>query len=237
MQELRLFVHHFGHHLKGSGEDIHPKMLQELLATVEGKKEAAVINTMMLRSLKKARYTAASGTHFGLAARYYTHFTSPIRRYPDLAIHRIIKGVLAKGMLTDEDEKEKMVVRLEKTAAHASEKERGAEEAERETVDLKKALYMKTRIGNEYDGLISGITSFGMFIELENTVEGLIRLSDLDDDYYIFDQQHLTLTGERTKKRYQIGDPVRVRVAGVEVMQRQIDFELIESIFEIDATH
>lgn len=228
MQELRLFVHHFGHQLKGSGDDLHPKVLQELLAAVEGKKEAPVINTMMLRSLKKARYTAVHGTHFGLAARYYSHFTSPIRRYPDLAIHRIIKNVLAKGVVTNDDEKENLVARLEKTAAHASEQERTAEEAERETVDLKKALYMQSRIGNEYEGLISGITSFGMFIELGNTVEGLIRLSDLEDDYYIFDQQHLTLTGERTKKRFQIGEPVRVRVAGVEVMQRQIDFELIE---------
>lgn len=227
MMELNKFVFHFGYRLKGSGSDMHPKELQQLLAEVEGKKEAPVINTMMLRSLKKAKYTATHGTHFGLAAKYYSHFTSPIRRYPDLAIHRIIKEVLKNGSIVDESERDKLEGKLEKTAAHSSEQERNAEEAERESVDLKKAVYMKQHIGETFSGLISGITSFGIFVELDNTVEGLIRLSDLEDDYYIYDQQQLTLTGERTKKVFRIGDALTIRVEGVNIAQREIDFALV----------
>lgn len=227
MMDLNKFIFHFGYKLKGAGSDMHPKELQQLLAEVEGKKEAPVINTMMLRSLKKAKYTAIHDTHFGLAARYYTHFTSPIRRYPDLAIHRIIKEVLKNGVLADEEERNKLEGKLEKTAAHSSEQERNAEEAERESVDLKKAVYMKQHIGETFDGLISGITSFGIFVELDNTVEGLIRLSDLEDDYYIYDQQQLTLTGERTKKVFRIGDALTIRVEGVNLAQREIDFALV----------
>ena len=227
MMDLARFVHNFGYSLKGIQNQLHPKILQQLLAEVEGKKEAPVINTMMLRSLKKARYTSDHGTHFGLAARYYSHFTSPIRRYPDLAIHRIIKEVLHDGPVKDDKIRENLTQRLEKTAAHASDQERNAEEAERETVDLKKAVYMSDRIGEKYDGLISGITSFGIFVELENTVEGLVRLSDMEDDYYVYDQQQLTLTGERTKKEYHIGDAVQIKVEGVNLRQREIDFTLV----------
>lgn len=227
MMDLNKFIFNFGYQLKGIGSDMHPKELQQLLAAVEGKKEAPVINTMMLRSLKKAKYTANHGTHFGLAARYYSHFTSPIRRYPDLAIHRIIKQVLKDGAVVDDSERDQLHDQLEKTAAHSSEQERNAEEAERESVDLKKAIYMKQHIGDTFDGLISGITSFGIFVELDNTVEGLIRLSDLDDDYYVYDQQHLTLTGERTKKVFRIGDALTIRVEGVNVGQREIDFTLV----------
>ena len=230
--ELSHFVHHFGYTLKGIQNDVHPKILQQLLHEAEGKKEAPVISTMMLRSLKKARYTATHDTHFGLAARYYSHFTSPIRRYPDLAIHRIIKNVLCDGVVTEPDRLDSLKKSLEKTAAHASEQERNAEEAERETVDLKKTMYMAGRIGEVYDGLISGITSFGLFVELGNTVEGLIRLSALDDDYYVYDKQHLTLTGERTRKIFRIGEPVRIQVEGVNLSQREIDFVLIESLEE-----
>ena len=227
MMDLNKFIFHFGYRLKGAGKDMHPKELQQLLAEVEGKKEAPVINTMMLRSLKKAKYTANHGTHFGLAAKYYSHFTSPIRRYPDLAIHRIIKGVLKQGPVVDESEQDKLLNKLEKTAVHSSEQERNAEEAERETVDLKKAIYMQQHIGDTFDGLISGITSFGIFVELDNTVEGLIRLSDLDDDYYVYDQQQLTLTGERTKKMFHIGDALTIKVEGVNLAQREIDFALV----------
>ncbi|MDW7670135.1 MAG: ribonuclease R [Bacillota bacterium] len=229
MLDFSKFIYHFGYQLKNAGKDMHPKELQKLLEEVEGKKEAPVINTVMLRSLKKAKYTAHHGTHFGLAARYYSHFTSPIRRYPDLAIHRIIKEVLRDGVVADEQDSDALTARLEKTAAHASEQERNAEEAERESVDLKKAVYMKDHIGQEYGGLISGITSFGIFVELDNTVEGLIRLSDLDDDYYVYDQQQLTLTGERTKKIFRIGDALQVRIEGVNLPQREIDFTLVSA--------
>ena len=228
INQLVHFVHHFGYTLPGYPKDLHPKMLQQLLAAADGKMEAPVINTMMLRSLKKARYSAHHGTHFGLAARYYTHFTSPIRRYPDLAIHRMIKSLLHARAENAERDRDKLTDALEKTAIHASEQERTAEEAERETVDLKKTVYMAEHVGNEYHGLISGITSFGIFVELENTVEGLIRLRDLEDDYYIYDQQHLTLTGERSKKVFRIGQSVRIRVAGVNLQLREIDFILIE---------
>ncbi len=228
MMRFNQFIFHFGYTLKGKQSEVHPKTLQLLLKEVEDKKEGKVINTMMLRSLKKARYTTDPLGHYGLAATYYSHFTSPIRRYPDLAIHRIIKNHLHRGKAMEESEDKKMISRLEETARHASEMERSAEEAERESVDMKKTIYMSERIGQEFDGLISSVTSFGIFIELENSVEGLVRLSDMDDDYYQYDPDHLKLTGERTKKTYTIGDAVKVRIDDVNMMQREINFSLIE---------
>jgi len=226
IEEFNKFIHNFGYHLKGLTEEIHPKMLQGLLKKIEGTKEEVLINTLMLRSLRKARYAPNNLGHFGLAAKFYSHFTSPIRRYPDLMIHRIIKEHL-QGKLTG-----KRAEKLKSTVAYISDqssaRERVADEAERETVDLKKAEYMQERIGEVFDGIVSGITSFGMFVELGNTIEGMVRLSSLVDDYYIYNSEHHSLTGERSKKTYRIGDEVTIQVARVDIMQKEIDFNLIE---------
>jgi ribonuclease R len=218
------FIYNFGYHLKGS-EEIHPKALQQLVEKIKGTKEQRIISTLMLRSLKKARYTSANLGHFGLAAKYYCHFTSPIRRYPDLIIHRIIKEGL-QGKLVGKRLAE-LHGKLEQMADHCSIRERVAEEAERDVEDLKKAEFMKDKVGMEFEGIISSVTSFGMFIELENTIEGLVRISAIDDDYYTFDEKHYSLTGERTKKTFKIGDVVKIRVDKVDVANRNIDFALI----------
>jgi len=192
---------------------------------VKGKKEERIISTVLLRSLKQARYSASNLGHFGLATRYYSHFTSPIRRYPDLVIHRIIREVLDGGIsLERQNQLKKKLINIAKTS---SERERLAEEAERESVDLKKVEFMVDKIGEEYEGMISSINSFGMFVELDNTVEGLVHVSTMVDDYYHFDEKKLTLTGERTKKVYKIGEIVRVRVVNASISRRQIDFELV----------
>lgn len=226
IEEFNKFIHNFGYHLKASNGEIHPKLLQTLLKKIEGKKEEVVINTLMLRSLKKARYAGENLGHFGLAAEYYCHFTSPIRRYPDLAIHRIIKAFLQEGVESRWLQKVKGLVGY--IGEQSSIRERNADEAERETVDLKKAEYMAERIGEVYEGVISGVVSFGMFVELDNTVEGLIRVSSLEDDYYIFDSENHTLTGELKRRVFRIGDVIKIKVARVDVLQREIDFTLEE---------
>lgn len=222
---LREFLHNLGYTVKGI-KDIHPKTLQDILAKVKGKREERVINMMLLRSLKQARYSEYNLGHFGLAAEYYSHFTSPIRRYPDLVIHRILREHL-EGKMTPERQNHfnKILSNIAKTS---SERERLAEEAERESVELKKVEYMMDRVGEEFNGIISGIASFGMFVELENTVEGLVHVSNMLDDYYHFIEKNLTFQGERTRKSYRIGDPVRVRVLKVNKESREIDFELAE---------
>lgn len=218
------FIYNFGYHLKGADE-IHPKALQQLVEKIKGTREERIISTLMLRSLRKARYTSTNMGHFGLAAKYYCHFTSPIRRYPDLIIHRIIKEGL-HGKLVGKRLAE-LHGKLEQMADHCSIRERVAEEAERDVEDLKKAEFMKERVGQEFEGIISSVTSFGMFIELENTVEGLVRISNIDDDYYTFDEKHYSLIGERSKKTFRIGDVVKIRVDKVDVTNRNIDFALI----------
>jgi len=224
INEFNEFLHGLGYHLKGV-QDIHPQVLQELLQMVEGKPEEKVINTVMLRSMKQARYEAENKGHFGLAAEYYAHFTSPIRRYPDLMIHRILREVLTNKYL-----KPKRIAKLDKVlpdiARQSSERERLAQEAERETVDLKKVQYMLDKVGEVYRGLISGVTNSGMFVELDNTVEGFIHISTMLDDYYHHDEKTYSLIGERSKKTYRIGDQVEVRVIKVNPDLRQIDFEL-----------
>lgn len=225
INEFNKFIHNFGYHIKGS-QDIHPKELQHLLRKVEGKKEETVINTLMLRSLKKARYSSECDSHFGLAAKYYCHFTSPIRRYPDLQIHRIIKYFLNDQMTSKRIKKLKGIV--PKIADQSSARERLADEAERETDDLKKAEYMLERVNQEYEGIISGITHFGMFVELDNTIEGLVRISSLVDDYYTYDEENYCYRGERTRKIYRMGDVVRIRVLRADIAKREIDFELVE---------
>ncbi|HYF83901.1 MAG TPA: ribonuclease R [Clostridia bacterium] len=226
LQAFNEFIFNFGYHLKGIAE-IHPKALQQLTDQIKGTKEERIINTLMLRSLKKARYTSTSMGHFGLAAKYYCHFTSPIRRYPDLMIHRIIKEGI-HGKLTEKRVKHLQSI-IESIAEQCSIRERAADEAERAVEDLKKAEYMKDRIGEEYDGIISNVTSFGMFIELENTIEGLVHISNIEDDYYQYDEVHHMLIGERLKKIYRIGDNARIRVLNADISSRTIDFVLVEA--------
>lgn len=219
-------IHNFGYTIKGSLEDIHPREIQKLLKKVEGKKEEALINKMMLRSLKQAKYSPFNDGHFGLAAQYYCHFTSPIRRYPDLQIHRIIKeslnGTVNKSRIS---ELEGIVANA---AEQSSKQERIAEKAERDTYDLKKAEYMADFVGEEFEGIISSLTSFGMFVQLPNTVEGLVRLVDLHDDYYEFDEKQMIYIGEHTRKVYHVGDDVKVRVERVSIEEREIDFVILD---------
>jgi len=219
------FASNLGYHLKGINK-IHPGALQELLMKVKGTKEELIISTVMLRSLAKARYSHESTGHFGLAAKFYSHFTSPIRRYPDLIIHRIMKEHL-KGHL-NEDREDVLNKALPEIARQCSERERAAEEAERETEDLKKVEYMKEHEGERFEGIISNVTSFGMFVELDNTIEGLVKMSSLEDDYYIFDDKRYCLIGERTRKTYRIGDIVNVQLTRADVATRQIDFMVVE---------
>lgn len=220
------FMSTLGYPLKGINK-IHPRALQEVLDKVRGTREEAVVSTVMLRSLAKARYSHQNLGHFGLAAKFYSHFTSPIRRYPDLIIHRIMKEYLS-GMMNEKREEE-LNGRLPETARLCSARERAADEAERETEDLKKVEFMKAREGETFEGIISNVTSFGMFVELGNTIEGLVRMSSMDDDYYIYDDRHFCLIGERTRKRYQIGEPVRVKLTRADIPTRQIDFALEDS--------
>ena len=226
INDFRKFIHNFGYSLKGSTESVHPKALQELTDQLKGSKEENVINRIMLRSLKKAEYTGDNRGHFGLAAEYYCHFTSPIRRYPDLMIHRIIKEVINTTL------SKKRIDSLRRTtdevAAKSSEAEKVAQEMERDVDDLKKAEYMSYHIGENFQGIISGVTSFGMFIELPNTIEGLVRISSVDDDYYIYDKDNYRLIGERTKKQYILGQEVNIKVIGVDILNREINFELVK---------
>lgn len=224
IEDFNKFIHNFGYTIKGS-QDVHPKALQMLTQEIKGKKEEVLINTLLLRSLKKARYSEENQVHFGLAARYYCHFTAPIRRYPDLQIHRIIKSYL-KGKLKPK-EQERLSTYLPKVADHTSTTERTAEEAEREVEDLKKAEYMSKRIGKEYEGMVSSLTHFGMFVQLENTIEGLVHFSNMTDDYYRFDEENYHIIGEHTRKVYRLGDIVKIRVANADLIKRSIDFMLI----------
>ena len=224
--EFNKLIHNFGYTIKGNLDEIHPREIQKLLNQVEGKKEEPLINKMMLRSLKQAKYSPFNDGHFGLAAQYYCHFTSPIRRYPDLQIHRIIKESL-EGTIDNQRVNELDAI-VANAADQASKQERIAEKAERDTVDLKMAEYMSNYVGEEFNGFISSLTSFGIFIQLENTIEGLVRMVDLSDDYYIFDESNMLYIGEHTRKTYHIGDEVRIRVEKVSIKDREIDFTIIE---------
>lgn len=223
------FVANFGYTIRGKGDSIHPRSLQALLKEIGGTREQTVISTMMLRSMKQARYDTEMTGHFGLAAEFYSHFTSPIRRYPDLVIHRIIREVLGHGSSLPNRRSEQLYARMPEIARQSSERERIVMEAERDTKALKKAEFMLDKVGTQFDGIISSVTSFGMFVELDNTVEGLIRLSDLADDYYHFREQHMSLIGEQSSHVFRVGDEVRIRVSRVNVDEHTIDFELIKS--------
>ena len=230
MQNLSKFISTFGYTIKGDMEEVHPKALQAIVEGIKGKREEEAISAIMLRSLRQARYSPECVGHFGLAAKYYSHFTSPIRRYPDLQIHRIIKEHLNKKLNQKRQDQLKNIV--EYASTQSSERERSAELAERDVKDYYKATYMYNKIGEEFDGKVSSVTSFGIFIELEDTVEGLIRLANMNDDYYIFDEEKFTIIGERTKKTFRIGDPVRIKVDNVNIDTREIDFELLYKIEE-----
>ncbi|WP_315906260.1 ribonuclease R [Priestia koreensis] len=217
------FVANFGYTIKGKGNDVHPRALQELLEEVHGNPEEMVVSTVMLRSMKQARYAPDSLGHFGLSTEFYTHFTSPIRRYPDLIVHRLIRTYLIEGKV-DENTRAKWAELLPEIAEHSSNMERRAVDAERETDDMKKAEYMADKVGEVFDGIISSVTNFGVFVELENTVEGLIHVSDLTDDYYRYDDRQYAMIGERTGNVLRIGDEITVRVVDVNKEERSVDF-------------
>lgn len=220
------FITNFGYIVKGTANSVHPRALQEIIEEVQGKPEEMVVSTVMLRSMQQAKYDPESLGHFGLSTEYYTHFTSPIRRYPDLIVHRLIRTYLIEGKL-DQATREKWNAELPDIAEHSSNMERRAVEAERETDELKKAEYMSDKIGEEYDGIISSVTNFGLFVELPNTIEGLVHVSYMTDDYYRYEERHLAMIGERTGKVFRIGDEITVRVVNVNKDERSIDFEIV----------
>lgn len=224
IEALNKFLNHFGYKVKGSLDEVHPKAIKALIDEVTGKKEEHVVSKMALRSLKQAKYSPHNDGHFGLAAKYYCHFTSPIRRYPDLQIHRIIKEMINGKLSPTRIAALKKIV--DEVSIQSSEKERNAELAEREVNDMKMAEYMMAHVGETFTGIISSVTSFGLFIELENTIEGLLRLDELDDDYYVYDEARLQLVGERKRKIYALGDQIEIVVAKADPALRQIDFEL-----------
>ena len=224
IRKLAIFLHNFGYTMHVGNHEVHPKEIQKLLEKVEGKPEEPMIARLALRSMKQAKYTPENEGHFGLAASCYTHFTSPIRRYPDLQIHRIIKETL-RGRMDEERIRHYQSI-LEEVTKHASETERRAEEAERETVKLKKVQYMKNFIGEEYEGVISGITKWGMYVELPNTIEGLVHVVNMTDDHYEYIEDRYEMQGINTGKTYRLGQKVCVRVMAANELQRTIDFEL-----------
>ena len=223
--KLDLLLNNFGEQLRRTQGEVRPEALQRILTRIAGRPEEKIVSTVMLRSLKQARYEAENLGHFGLAAPYYTHFTSPIRRYPDLIVHRMLREWLQKGFKGKR--REKLEKELPEIALHSSQRERAAAEAERETVQLKLVEYMERFIGEEFAGVISSVTAFGFFVELDNGVEGLVHISTLDDDYYQFIEERYSLLGERTRRLFQLGQPVTIRVARVNSLERNIDFQLV----------
>lgn len=227
IEEFKRFIRSFGLVLKGNTENIHPKALNEIIKSVEGKPEEHVVNTVMLRSMKKAFYGTDCEGHFGLGVKYYCHFTSPIRRYPDLIIHRIIKESL-QGKL-DMKRNRALKRKTDRAAEISSATERQAQELEREVEKLKKAEYMTYHVGETYDGIINGVASFGFFVEIENTIEGMVRVDYLNDDYYDYEASMYRLIGRRTNKIYALGDKVTIKVHSVELQNREINFTVVDS--------
>lgn len=222
LEKMEQFLRGFGYHLRKKDGEIHPREIQKVLREAEGKDEERIIVRMVLRSMMQARYTAENTGHFGLAAKYYCHFTSPIRRYPDLEIHRLLKKMLHGQM----NEKTAVAYRkkMPDMAKHCSKRERIAEDAERDTDDLKKVEYMEDKIGQVYQGIISGVTNWGIYVELPNTIEGMVSLAQMDEDYYEFDEKNMQVLGKKTKKVYRLGDRVTIVVAKVDRRLGTIDF-------------
>lgn len=228
IKDLNKVLYNFGYKIKISKEDIiYPNEFAKILEDIKGKNEEKVISNIILRTLRVAKYEAENKGHFGIASKYYCHFTSPIRRYPDLFIHRIISKYLESNYMVNDFFIKKYSARAEKRAENCSERERRAVKVEREAEEIKKAEYMESKIGEEYDGIISSITSFGIFVELENTVEGLIRYERLGDEYFIYNDELKQAIGERTNKVYKIGDRVKIRVADANKELKRIDFEIL----------
>ena len=229
VKELNKFLYNFGLKIRIVNEKIYPKEVSKILEKIKGKEEEKVVSTLILRTLKIARYEAENKGHFGIASKYYCHFTSPIRRYPDLFIHRIISKYLEENYVVSdkfiEDFKQKAIDR----ARMSSEREKVATKAERDSEDMKKAEFMQDKIGQEYEGIVSSVTQFGIFVELENTVEGLIRFENLGNEYFIYDENRKRLIGENSNKVYKIGDKVKIRVVSANKLLRQIDFEIVEA--------
>ena len=227
IKELNKFLDNFRLKIKASQDNIYPKEFAKVLEEIKGSEEEKVISNLLLRTLKVARYEAENNGHFGIASKYYCHFTSPIRRYPDLFIHRVISKYIENNYNVSDNWVEKCRQQSFDMAGSSSNREKIATKVERESQDLKKAEYMEKRIGNKYEGIISSITSFGMFVELENTVEGLVRFEDMGKEYFIFNEERKTLIGEKTNKKYKIGDKIKIKVKNASKELRQIDFKIV----------
>lgn len=232
IDELNKFLFGLGYKIRGIKKDdessVHPKAFAQVLDEVNGKPEEKVVSNLILRTLKVAKYESENKGHFGIASKCYCHFTSPIRRYPDLFIHRVISSYLKHDYNINDELREKYGIEAVKYAESSSERERVAQKVERDAEKIKKAEYMQKKIGEQYDGVVSGVTQFGMFVELENTVEGLIRFEDLGNEYFDYDDQRKTLRGEKSNKTYRVGDKVRIEVKSSDKTTRRIDFKLIE---------
>lgn len=235
IQKLMMLISKFGYYMKVNKEAVHPKEVQKLLGKISDTPEEAMISRLVLRSMKQAKYTTENTGHFGLAVKYYCHFTSPIRRYPDLQIHRIIKENIS-GRLNDRRIAHYHKL-LPEIAVSSSMTERRADEAEREVLKLKKTEYMSHHIGEVFDGIVSGLTGYGMYVELENTCEGMVRLQSMEDDYYFYDEANFVLVGEMTGRKFGLGGKVRVIVAGADKLTRTIDFELAEGDEYVEGEH
>ena len=225
INELNHFLYNLGYKIHANKDNIHPSAFAKVLDEVKGKEEERVVSNLILRTLKVAKYDSENKGHFGIASKYYCHFTSPIRRYPDLFIHRVISKYLENNYNIDDRWIENYEQKAEYSAKQSSEREKIATKVERESEDLKKAEYMEGKIGQEYEGIISSVTQFGVFVELPNTVEGLIRFENLGDEYFIYDEDRKILIGEKTKQTYSIGDKIKIRVISASKALRQIDFE------------
>lgn len=226
VQELARMTAGFGYHMKVGQEEVHPREIQKLIEQIEGTEEEAFLSRLTLRSMKRAKYSTVNEGHFGLATQYYCHFTSPIRRYPDLQIHRIIKENIRHSLQGKRYEHYESI--LPSVAVQTSDRERRADDAEREVEKLKKAEYMSSHIGEAFDGIVSGVTSWGIYVELPNTVEGMVRLADMEDDQYEFQEEKYRVTGHYTGREYRMGQKVKVRVERVDKITRTIDFSMIE---------
>lgn len=227
VKDLNKTLYNFGYKIKISKEEIiYPNEFAKILDEVKGKEEEKVVSNIILRTLRVAKYEAENKGHFGIASKYYCHFTSPIRRYPDLFIHRIISKYLETNYMVNDFWVKKYEKRAEKRAENCSERERIATKVEREAEDIKKAEFMESKIGEEYEGIVSSVTNFGIFVELDNTVEGLIRYEKLGDEYFIYNEETRQAIGENSGKVYKIGDKVKIRVAYANKLMRQIDFEI-----------
>ncbi len=225
--ELNKMLFNFGYKVKVKEDKVYPTEFSKILDEVKGKPEEKIVSNLILRTLKVAEYDAENKGHFGIASKYYCHFTSPIRRYPDLFIHRIISKYLENSYMMEDEEKEEYLKIAEDDARQSTEREKVATQVERDSIDIKKAEYMEGKIGEEYEGIISGVTQFGVFVELENTVEGLIRFENLGDEYFEYDPDRKTLIGERTKVVFKIGDSIKIRVIEANKQEKRISFERI----------